>query len=412
MLNKATVKIVWDPQSKSEERSVRLRITFNRIPRYKAIPNVKPLTLKQFQNHNLNVTKQALGEAKKAERCADAICEELGPNFTMAEFNRLYDERIWNKMHEPEVWDWDALLEAYFQKKELKPNTRDSYRTAVRWVLRYQPSAKISDMSESFIDGLRSYMKKTHAKERGEEMSVNTIAMHFRALKAICNYAIELKLLSENPFKKPIPTALRQKRALPLDDWLRFVNFIPEKGSRMEFAHNFALLSFAMSGANMADILLLKNKNVLKDRISFTRKKTERSDANVAIPLAYSTLGLIVTNNGVLNPNKPNAYVFPFYRTDMSEKTIKNTRSRILKKINRGISEICEALNIEKFTTYNIRHTYVSLMIAKGTTAEQMMPLLGHKNVETTKVYFNTVTSKVMDVASNLIDDVLGNAKS
>ena len=47
-------------------------------------------------------------------------------------------------------------------------------------------------------------------------------------------------------------------------------------------------------------------------------------------------------------------------------------------------------------------------MISKGTTAEQMMPLLGHKNVETTKVYFNTVTNRVMDVASNLIDDVLG----
>ena len=80
----------------------------------------------------------------------------------------------------------------------------------------------------------------------------------------------------------------------------------------------------------------------------------------------------------------------------------------ILKKINKGISEICDAIGIESFTTYNIRHTYVSLMISKGTTAEQMMPILGHKNVETTKVYFNTVANQVLDVASNLIDDVLG----
>ena len=239
-------------------------------------------------------------------------------------------------------------------------------------------------------------------------MSVNTIAMHFRALKAICNYAIELNLLHENPFKKPIPTALRQKRAVPLSEWLKFVNFVPEKGSRMEFAQNFALLSFAMSGANMADILAIKNRNVLNDRISFTRKKTERVDSNVAIPLAISTKKLIVENNGILNPNKPNSYVFPFYRADMSEKTLKNTRSRILKKINKGISEICDAIGIESFTTYNIRHTYVSLMISKGTTAEQMMPILGHKNVETTKVYFNTVANQVLDVASNLIDDVLG----
>lgn len=404
----ATVKIVWDSQSKSEKRAVRLRITFNRVPRYKAIPCDTLLTKEEFNNTNLKRTKEVLKEAKRAEECAMQICEELGANFTMAEFNRLYDERIWNKMHEPEVWDWDALLDSYFNKKELKPNTRDSYRAAVRWVVRYQPSATVSDMSESLVDELRSFMKKTHAKERGEEMSVNTIAMHFRALKAICNYAIELNLLHENPFKKPIPTALRQKRAVPLSEWLKFVNFVPEKGSRMEFAQNFALLSFAMSGANMADILAIKNRNVLNDRISFTRKKTERVDSNVAIPLAISTKKLIVENNGILNPNKPNSYVFPFYRADMSEKTLKNTRSRILKKINKGISEICDAIGIETFTTYNIRHTYVSLMISKGTTAEQMMPILGHKNVETTKVYFNTVANQVLDVASNLIDDVLG----
>ena len=404
----ATVKIVWDSQSKSEKRAVRLRITFNRVPRYKAIPCDTLLTKEEFNNTNLKRTKEVLKEAKRAEECAMQICEELGANFTMAEFNRLYDERIWNKMHEPEVWDWDALLDSYFNKKELKPNTRDSYRAAVRWVVRYQPSATVSDMSESLVDELRSFMKKTHAKERGEEMSVNTIAMHFRALKAICNYAIELNLLHENPFKKPIPTALRQKRAVPLNEWLKFVNFVPEKGSRMEFAQNFALLSFAMSGANMADILAIKNRNVLNDRISFTRKKTERVDSNVAIPLAISTKKLIVENNGILNPNKPNSYVFPFYRADMSEKTLKNTRSRILKKINKGISEICDAIGIESFTTYNIRHTYVSLMISKGTTAEQMMPILGHKNVETTKVYFNTVANQVLDVASNLIDDVLG----
>lgn len=375
----ATVKIVWDSQSKSEKRAVRLRITFNRVPRYKAIPCDTLLTKEEFNNTNLKRTKEVLKEAKRAEECAMQICEELGANFTMAEFNRLYDERIWNKMHEPEVWDWDALLDSYFNKKELKPNTRDSYRAAVRWVVRYQPSATVSDMSESLVDELRSFMKKTHAKERGEEMSVNTIAMHFRALKAICNYAIELNLLHENPFKKPIPTALRQKRAVPLSEWLKFVNFVPEKGSRMEFAQNFALLSFAMSGANMADILAIKNRNVLNDRISFTRKKTERVDSNVAIPLAISTKKLIVENNGILNPNKPNSYVFPFYRADMSEKTLKNTRSRILKKINKGISEICDAIGIESFTTYNIRHTYVSLMISKGTTAEQMMPILGHK---------------------------------
>ena len=408
MQNNATVKIVWDSQSKSEKRAVRLRITFNRVPRYKAIPCDTLLTKEEFNNTNLKRTKEVLREAKRAEECAMQICEELGANFTMAEFNRLYDERIWNKMHEPEVWDWDALLDSYFNKKELKPNTRDSYRAAVRWVVRYQPSATVSDMSESLVDELRSFMKKTHAKERGEEMSVNTIAMHFRALKAICNYAIELNLLHENPFKKPIPTALRQKRAVPLSEWLKFVNFVPEKGSRMEFAQNFALLSFAMSGANMADILAIKNRNVLNDRISFTRKKTERVDSNVAIPLAISTKKLIVENNGILNPNKPNSYVFPFYRADMSEKTLKNTRSRILKKINKGISEICDAIGIESFTTYNIRHTYVSLMISKGTTAEQMMPILGHKNVETTKVYFNTVANQVLDVASNLIDDVLG----
>ena len=77
--------------------------------------------------------------------------------------------------------------------------------------------------------------------------------------------------------------------------------------------------------------------------------------------------------------------------------------------MNRGISEICDALEIETFTTYNIRHTFAVLTRdKKGFTVEQLSKLLGHKNVTTTQIYLNSITQELMDDTKDFLGEVLG----
>ena len=120
MKNKATVKILLDPQSKEIEKPIKLRITYNRISRFRAIPVDIKLRQEEFENEKLKKTKEALSVARKALAIAETICEELGGNFTWVTFDLQYKKAVWDKSISTEIDDWDKLLQDYFKKINLE----------------------------------------------------------------------------------------------------------------------------------------------------------------------------------------------------------------------------------------------------------------------------------------------------
>lgn len=409
MKKNATVKIVLNPQSNETHKSVKLRITFNRVTRFRAIPSDVKLTDEEFANEKLKKTKEVMVVARKAHSAAETICDELGASFTWIEFDLRYNKSVWSKETLVDIDGWDTLLEAYFNKKNLAYSTQDNYKNAVKWIKRYQPTSTVADVTEEFVQGWIAYMRKTYKKTTKQEISVNTLGMYIRAIRALYNYAVTKKLVVDtHPFAGVLESAPRQKTSIPSADWVKFANYKPEEGSNLEFAHDFARLSFALGGANMKDILSFKNSNIDGNYIAFTRVKTERVGTVIRMPLS-GVARAIIEKHGVLNPKKPNAYIFPFFTADMTEKSLYYKRDSILKKVNGGISEICDALGIETFTTYNIRHTFAVLTRdKKGFTAEQLSKLLGHKNVTTTQIYLNSITQELMDDTKDFLDEVLG----
>ena len=409
MKKNATVKIVLNPQSNETLKSVKLRITFNRVTRFRAIPSDIKLTDDEFANEKLKKTKEVMAVARKAHSAAETICDELGASFTWIEFDLRYNKSVWSKETLVDIDGWDTLLEAYFNKKSLAYSTQDNYKNAVKWIKRYQPTSTVADVTEEFVKGWIAYMRKTYKKTTKQEISVNTLGMYIRAIRALYNYAVTKKLVVDtHPFAGVLESAPRQKTSVPSADWIKFANYKPEEGSNLEFAHDFARLSFALGGANMKDILSFKNSNVDGNYITFTRVKTERVGTVVRMPLS-GVAKAIIEKYGVLNPKKPNAYIFPFFTADMTEKSLYYKRDSILKKVNGGISDICEVLGIDAFTTYNIRHTFAVLTRdKKGFTVEQLSKLLGHKNVTTTQIYLNSITQELMDDTKDFLDEVLG----
>lgn len=408
MKKNATVKIVLDPQSKDEMKSVKLRITFNRVTRFRAIPSDIKLTDSEFRNGNLKKTKEVMGVARKVLTAAEKVCDELSTSFTWIEFDVRYKKSVWEKEYVADVDDWDRLLQAYFNKKELAFSTRDNYADAVKWVKRFQPNSTVTDVTSEFVRAWQTFMMKTYKKERKKDMSVNSVGMYSRALRAIYNYAVKKNLVADtHPFLGLIDTAPRQKCSISSDDWNKFAAYKPTKNSKLEFAHDFALLSFALCGANMKDILSFKNHNVEDSYINFTRAKTERVGTVIKLPIT-GVAKTIMEKYGVLNPNNPDAYIFPYFNEAMSDQQIHHKCSSILKKVNSGIKGICEDLEIESFTTYNIRHTFAVLSRdKKGFTAEMLSKLLGHKNVTTTQIYLNSITQELMDDTLDFIDEML-----
>ena len=410
MKKNATVKIVLDPQSKEIFRTIKIRVTFNRTWRVMAIPSDVRLSDDEFRNEKLKKTKEVMSEARKYLAVAERICDELGASFTFTEFKLRYKKAVWEKDVVVEVDDWETLLQFHFSRKELKYSTKDNYRQAVKWIQRYQSNATIADVTDEFVTGWFSFMRRTYKKEHHKDMSDATIWMYARAIRTLYNDAVTKRLIIDTkPFAGKIGAiSMRQKSLIETHDWLSFVAYKPESNTNLEFAHDFAILTFALCGANMVDILSLKNGNIDNTSISFVREKTERVSTIVKIPFCGVAKD-VIEKYGRINPKKPDAYILPYFNDAMSEESRYYKRDTILKKVNGGIAKICEELKIEKFTTYQIRHTFaIMTRDMKGFTVEQLSKLLGHKNVKTTQLYLNSITQKLMTETKDFIDEMLG----
>lgn len=410
MYHNAQVQLVWKPnKGQTKQSSIKLRAYYGADYRIYATRSKELLTREEFDNSHLKKTKEAYSIANKDLEIATSICEELGRSFTFTQFKILYDKRVNGKIAKGDCLSFDDLIIAYQTQKQCKPNTLESYRTAVNWIRSYNPRLTIADMTPEIICKVCEYIRKQHMLKYKKEISLNTMGMYMRGLRALFNYAIELGLIKNKPLQGvKITREERQKRALKEYEWKKFFKYSPTS-TKTEFAHDFAILTMAMCGANMADILSLKNRSIVGSNIHFIRTKTEKVDTNVAMPLTQNAKSLL-QKYGVINPDKPDAYILPYYTKGMTISQQDNKRNDILKRINNGIKIICKEIGIEPFTTYNLRHTFaVTASQSDNIGVVDIMNMLGHKNITTTQIYLQSVTessqTKAREVISRLFEE-------
>ncbi len=408
MYSIAQVNLVWFPNKKQTRilSSIKIRVTFQRVNRIYTTRSKQLLSKEEFENPRLKKTKEAFAIAEEDYKVACSICEQLGASFTFPQFKILYDQKVYGKHIVSNKVSFDLLLEEYNREKQCKPNTIESYRTAINWIKKYNPELTIQDTTNEILRSFESYLKNQYRNKYDKDISSNTLGMYMRGLRALFNFAIEKGIITTNPTSKiKIIQTERSKRAVELNDWQKFWSYSPQT-DLTHFAYDFTMLSFAMCGANIADILSLKNRSIINEQIHFTRKKTERVDTNVGVPLTDDVKELL-KKYGVINSKKPDAYILPFYRENMTEAQQASKRSDVIKRINKGIRIICREIDIEPFTTYNIRHTFAANAAEHKISAEQLMLLLGHKNLKTTQTYLKSITNDLMLKTKDYISSML-----
>ena len=408
MYSIAQVNLVWFPNKKQTRilSTIKIRVIFQRVNRIYTTRSKELLSKDEFNNPRLKKTREAFAIAEEDYKIACSICEELGTSFTFSQFKILYDQKVNGKIIKEDEMTYHALLDAYKAQKQPKPNTIESYRTAVNWIRKYNPTLSVQDTTPEVMKDFERWLEKQYKSKFNKDISVNTLGMYMRGLKALFNFAIEKGIVKTNPTSAiKIKHSPRNKRAINIEDWLKFTSYSPAT-SLTSFAYDFVLLSFAMCGANIADILSLKNRSIINNQVHFTRKKTERVDTNVGVPFNDFIKNLL-NKHGVINNKKPDAYILPFYTSKMSEEQQANKRNDVVKRINDGIKIICKEINIEPFTTYNIRHTFATNAAEHNIPAEQLMLLLGHKNLKTTQTYLKSITNNLMDKTEDYISSML-----
>ena len=249
--------------------------------------------------------------------------------------------------------------------------------------------------SEMDYNWLRRY--ETLLRKQGK--SENTIGIRFRTIRMIFNLAIEMEVVKPEyyPFKKFKVSKLHQdtaKRAITKDDVQAIINYpTAGKGFYVCLAIDLFTFSYFMGGINFVDMAFLTERNVIDNRLIYTRKKTGKL---INLPLQERAALLLKRYK-----DKSKPYLFPilsdFHKTEQQRL---NRLHKVITKVNTVLKSLGEELNIPvKLTTYVARHSYATILKRAGVPTSIICESLGHSSEKVTQVYLDSFENSQIDKA-------------
>lgn len=401
---KATLKIILDPRGKGEKKALRLRVTYKRKPTVYTLGSKRLITQDEFNSRRTKEAKIAFEEVQAIYNQACVIVNELGNDFTFPEFSIRYHKALTGKS--PSTTLFSSLVDTYLARTDLEPKTKILYRTASNWFFNvFDEGIKTNDIDSHAVQKLINKMKS-------KRVSLNSIRMYIRGLAAIYSYGIKKSYTSnQNPFRNieglTLTSTRRQNASLDDNELRQILSYKPQT-EKERLGKDFFVLSMALCGMNIGDILRLTNEAIdsKNSLVTFTRKKISRLEEKTTIPLSKEAKK-ILSKYGKINHSAPHDYILPYLKIDDSEKTIINKIGRRVSKINEGLHLITEQIGLRKITTYTARHTFASMFQSKGMTVEQIQKFLGHSTSTTTQNYIGTLTTSIIEKGRTIIDELI-----
>ncbi len=392
---KPTVAVILEKRRPKSDNTlpVTLRVTHNRKSKYYSLKEYATQSLwdSMFEKRPPEDAKRLRKKVDTWKEKADIVLESL-PVFTFDHFEKMYFEASRN---EKDVFAaYDRAIEEY--RKAGRESTAVAYECSRNAVRRFA-DLYYSGVLE-FKHVTPGFLKKFEEWWKGQNLSITSVGIYLRSLRALYNRAIFEKVVSRDlyPFGRRlyvIPKGKNIKKALTLEEIGRIYNYQANEGSREQFARDIWMFSYFCWGMNMTDIARLKYKNLVEDKIVYTRKKTEHTNAErsqIVIPISID-IGRIIDKWSV-KPSSPDQYLFNIL---IGYKTAGNQLSRIkdvTKSVNKHINNIATKLEINKHvTTYSARHSMATVLKRSGVSVDLISELLDHSDVKTTASYIDSI---------------------
>jgi len=231
--------------------------------------------------------------------------------------------------------------------------------------------------------------------------------IHFRNIRAIMNEARKAGTIKETqyPFGKErfeIKTGEAHKKALSIKQIKDIFDYSDGSVTTDKYK-DLWLFIYMCNGINVADLVKLKYSNIIDGEICFVRQKTERtSKCRKEIRVIITPeLQAIINLWGITI--KPDNYIFPYLKgieTPLERKTI---TKELIKRINKRMKLIGEALSIGKITTYTARHSFATVLKRGGANIAYISESLGHSDLKTTEAYLASFERDEREKNANLL---------
>ena len=239
-----------------------------------------------------------------------------------------------------------------------------------------------------------------------EGLVENSISAYLKVLRALLNKAIQDKRMkrAQYPFEDYSLgkfSTLTKKRAISKEDLQKIVALPLNPASKLKVARDYFLFSYYGQGMNFRDMACLKWKQVVKDRVIYTRMKTGKDIHYKLLAPAAAILA-----HYRLLASSPEDFVFPIlcHKRHTSAQQIENRIKNVLKQVNKSLQTIAQQAQVPvHLTTYVARHTYATVLKQSGISAGIISEALGHKSELITQTYLKSFSNEVIDQANSAL---------
>ena len=352
---------------------------------------------------NCDEIEQELAEKLHA---AKQVVKELGKSLNLIDVTKLillFKDR-WDKKEKSELRNkiennislayWGEVL----CKRKIeanKPGTAKWYSEGVRAIKKFNGGSDIL-----LYDINVTFLKNFEAHHIGKNNSKNTIGIYLRAVMSIYNSAIKEDQFkpSKNAFEHyRIPTGGRTKKRVVVKNKIMGIKSLDyKKDSSLWHAKNYAMIMFYCRGMNFIDLVKIKVKDIVNDRLYYGRSKT---DDPFSVKITKDLQSIL---DYYLVDKKPDDFLFPT-NYDGSSKHYQKYKSQ-RRRMNERLKIIAKDVGIEgNFTTYYIRHSWATIAKYMGISTAIISEGLGHSSIRTTEIYLKDFDDDTLDAANALI---------
>lgn len=394
---KATAACILDTrrEKKNETYPIRLRIIYNRRPKYYATGEELSKTDwdKLTSGKARNELKDLKFKLTTIEKYASDIIDDI-TYFSFEEFEKRYQSKKVKKDRKNVYTAFTDYIQSL--EEEGRVTTAMSYGNALSSLQKFRKELIFDEVTPDFLHQYDSWMLQ-------QGKSLTTIGFYLRSLRTIINEALEAGLIQRDqyPFGKrkyTIPKGKNTKKALTLTQIEQIYNYQVIYGTTEALAKDLWLFSYLCNGMNIKDICRLKGKNISNGKITFYRAKTERTSRTdpkpIVVILTPEAQAIIdrVGNKDITADN----FVFPFLNDCEDPKRERQIINQVTKNINTYMKRIAKELGIEiKLTTYVARHSFSTVLKRSGAPIEFISEALGHQDTKTTDHYLDSFEDSV-----------------
>jgi site-specific recombinase XerD len=365
---------------------------------FRAFPNEWNKSTGSFTSKNSNCTQNNRLLLKFKDRALKILTdlEMEKSDFTLMDFENRF-RIVSNPVKQNVFYFWNEIIQEMILAGRI--GNAQVYKDAKHSVHLFNKNTRLN-----FKEITPSYLYKYEVFLRSRGGSDGGIGVKMRAVRALYNFAIERKIAKEEfyPFKTYKISKLKGKgikKALTLEEVLRIRDLDLRKYPLLTNSRNYFIFSFYTRGMNFADMMKLEWKEVVEDKIYYTRSKTKGNFMIKIQPPVQEILDFYQ------NFSVGTKYVLPILLKDnLTPSQLGNRKHKTLKRYNKELKEIARICEIKKpLSSYVARHSFANCLKQKGVSTDIISESMGHQNLAITQAYLKELESSQLDEASALL---------